>query len=267
MLIIGEKINTVRKKILNAFVERDENCIRSEAISQVEAGADIIDINAGSNIDIEPENMAWAVRIVQEAVDVPLCLDSPNPKTIRAGFDACNNKKNAWANSIIYERESIDRILPLVKEYNCPVIALCMSGKNIPHTSDGRIEIAKKLVDVVSTYDIPLTNLYLDPMIDSVSIGTNKGLVCLQTLRKIKRTFPDVKTVICLSAISSGLPQRNLINRVYLPFLVYECIDAVFLDPLDKKLMTHLKTANMLLDRDPYCMDFITAHRKGSLED
>ncbi len=263
MLIIGERINTVRKRVLQGYQEKNSGYIREEAIRQAEAGADVIDVNAGTGIDVEPGNMAWAVEIVQDAVDVPLCIDSPNPQTIRAGLDACRDKKNAWANSITLEKERIDGILPLAKEYGCPVIALCMDTDGVPTTSEKRIEIAKKLVDVVDSHGIPLQSLYLDPLIEPVSIKTDRGLVSLDTVRGIKSALPGIKTVICLSAISFGLPERRLINRVYLPLLMYEGIDAVFLDPLDSKLMASLKTADVLLDRDEYCLNYIKAYREG----
>lgn len=266
MLIIGERINTVRNRVLEAYQEKNSEYIREEAIRQAKAGADVIDINAGTNIDVEPSNMAWAVEIVQKTVDIPLCIDSPNPQTIRAGLDACRDKKNAWLNSITLEKKRMDSILPLAKEYNCPVIALCIDEEGVPKTAEGRIEIAKRLIEVVDSYGIPLENLYLDPLIEPISIQTDRGLVCLQAVRGIKSANSEIKTVICLSAISFGLPDRKLINGVYLPFLMYEGIDAVFLDPLDSKLMSRLKAAEMLLDRDKYCLNYISAYRDGRLE-
>ncbi len=267
MLIIGERINTVRKRVLQAYRKNDSEYIREEAINQAEAGADIIDINAGTNIDIEPDKMAWAVKVVQEAVNIPLCIDSPNPQTIRAGLAACKDKKKAWANSITLEKSRIDGILPLVKEYNCSVVALCMDKDNIPKTAEGRVEAAKKLVDIVNNYGIPLENLYLDPLVEPISIKTDRGLVCLQTIKGIKSALPGIKTVICLSAVSYGLPKRRLINRVYLPLLMYEGTDAIILDPLDSKLMMNIEVADTLLDRDEYCLNYINAYREGRIEE
>jgi 5-methyltetrahydrofolate--homocysteine methyltransferase len=131
MLIIGERINTIKKSVFYAFQKKDDEYIRNEAIRQAEAGANIIDINAGSPGDLEPHNMAWAVEIVQDTVDIPICIDSPNPKTIKAGFDVCRNKRNVWLNSITLEKGRMEEILPIGKEYNCPVIALCMDEKGI----------------------------------------------------------------------------------------------------------------------------------------
>ena len=265
MLIIGEKINTVRRSILQAYQNRDSDCMRDEAIRQVQAGAHVIDINAGTSIDVEPANMAWAVETVQDAVDVPLCIDSANPKTIRAGVEACRDKNRVWVNSITLDKYRIESVLPLVAEYKCPVTALCIDQDIIPTNVEGRIEVAKRLMDEVGRYNIPSKNLYLDPLVEPISVQWDRGLVALQTLRRIRSEFPEVKTVICLTAISQGLPERGLLNRTYASFLAYEGIDAIILDPLDERLMASLKAAEALLGQDEYCVNYISAHREGKL--
>ena len=267
MLIIGERINTVKNDVMQAYQKKDSEYIRQEVIRQIEAGADVIDINAGMNIDQEPYNMAWAVQTVQDSIDIPLCIDSSNPKTILAGFEVCKDKQSVWLNSITLDKKRFEKILPLVREYNCKVIALCMEQNSIPETAEGRVEVAKKLMDIIDSYNIPVNNVYFDTLIEPIAIKTNSGLVSLDTIRKIKSDLPEMKTVICLSAISFGLPKRRLINRVYLPLLVHEGIDAVFLDPLDSKLMTSITVASTLLNRDKYCQNYITAYRKRSLKE
>ncbi len=263
MIIIGEKINTVRKSVLRAYQEKDSKYICDEAVRQVKAGAGVIDVNAGIDTDIDPGNMAWAVNIIQNVVDVPLCIDSPDPKTIKAGFDASRDKQRTWANSITLEKKRIDGILPLVKEYQCPVVALCMGKEGIPKTPEGRVEIAKRHVDVIDKYGIPLENLYLDPLIEPIAVQTDRGKFCLNTLRLIKSAIPGIKSVICLSAISFGLPKRQLLNRIYLPLLMYEGIDAVILDPLDSELMMNLEVANTLLGKDKFCTNYLKLYRDG----
>jgi 5-methyltetrahydrofolate--homocysteine methyltransferase len=265
VIIIGEKINTARAGVLRAYREKDAAHIRNEAIRQAEAGADVIDVNAGMGTDVDPDNMAWAVRIVQDAVDIPLCIDSPDPSTIRAGFKACREKSKAWANSITLQRTRIEGILPLVKEFGCPVIALCLDDAGIPKTAEGRIENAKRLVEMVDSYGISLEKLYLDPLIEPISVRSDGGLVCLDTVRGIKSSIPGIKTVICLSAISFGLPRRKVMNRVYLPLLMYAGIDAVILDPLDSELMRVLKVADTLLGLDKGCVHYLRMYREGGL--
>ena len=265
MVVIGEKINTVRESVLRAYREKDAAYIRNEAIRQAEAGADVIDVNAGMGTDVDPDSMAWAVQIVQDAVDIPLCIDSPDPRTIRAGFEASRDKINTWADSITLQKVRIEGILPLVKEYGCPVIALCLGNAGIPKTAEGRIENAKRIVEIVDDYGISLDKLYVDPLIEPISVRTDGGLVCLDTVRGIKSSIPGIKTVICLSAISFGMPRRKLMNRVYLPLLMYAGIDAVFLDPLDGELMKALAVADTLLNRDEHCAHFLKMYREGKI--
>jgi 5-methyltetrahydrofolate--homocysteine methyltransferase len=265
MLVVGERINTFKKSVMRAYEKRDEEFIRREALSQAEAGAEVIDINAGSDIDLEPDNMRWAVRIVQEAVDLPLCIDSPNPATIQAGFEVCNNKQAAWANSITLEKERVDYILPLVKEHRCPVIALCRDESGVAQSARERVEVGKKIVAAVDRSGIALDKLFLDPMIEPLSVRSDGGMMSVHTLIGLKRELPEIKTIISLSGISFGLPERKLLHRSFMPMLMYAGLDAVFLDPLDTLLMQSVIASQALLDQDEFCMNYITASRDGRL--
>ena len=265
MLIIGERINTVRKKIALAVEKKDVEAIQKEAINQVKAGVNVLDVNVGSPLK-ETENMRWAVKVIQEVVNIPLCIDSPSPETIKAGFQVCRDKKRTWANSIILQKKRIEGVLPLVKKYNCPLIALCIDDKGISPSARERVEIARRLIKVVSDFGIPLDNLYIDCLVEPISIGQGKAQQTLATIRMMKNTFPQMKTVVCLSGVSFGLPGRRLINRTFLPLLIEKGVDAVFLDPLDEILMAILKAANALLDKDESCLDYIKAYREGKLK-
>jgi len=265
MLIIGERINTVRKTIALALEKKDVKTIQREAINQVKAGVDVLDVNVGTPTE-EAKNMSWAVEVIQEVVDIPLCLDSPSPETIRAGFQASRDKKRTWANSITLEKERIKGILPLVKKHNCPLIALCIDQKGVPPTADERVEIARRLIEVVSKSAIPLDNLYIDCLVEPISVGAGKAQQTLATVKMMKKTFPQIKTIVCLSAISFGLPQRRLINRTFLPLLIAVGVNVIFLDPLDKALMATLKATNALLDRDESCLQYIKAYREGKFK-
>ena len=265
MLLIGEKINTIRKCITRAVENRDAEFIQKEAINQVEAGIDVLDVNVGSPFH-EAENMRWAVRAIEEVVNIPLCLDSSSPDAIRAGFEVCRDKEKAWANSIIFEQKKMDGVLPLVKEYNCPLIALCMDKDGIPATAEKRVEVARQLIQVIRDRDINPDNLYLDCLIEPISVGTGKALQTLETIRMIKELFPRINTVVCLSAVSFGLPGRRLINRTFLPLLIEAGVDAIFLDPLDEALMTTLRASNALLEKDESCLEYIKSFREGKLK-
>jgi 5-methyltetrahydrofolate--homocysteine methyltransferase len=265
MIVIGEKINTIRNVIARAVEDRDSTVIQNEAVKQVEAGIDVLDINVGSPSN-EIDSMQWAVRAVEEVTDIPLCIDSSNPDAIRAGFKACRGKEKAWANSIALDHKRMEGVLPLVKEHNCRVVALCIDEKGIPATAGQRVKIAGKIVKVIEDRGITPGNLYLDCLVDPISLGSGKTGNTLATIRTIKDKFPQVNTVICLSAVSFGLPGRRLINRTYLPLLIDAGIDAVFLDPLDEELAATLKASNALLDRDENCLEYIKAFREGRIK-
>jgi len=265
MLIVGERINTFKKRVMRAYEEKDVEFIRGEVFAQAEAGAHVIDINAGSDIDVEPENMKWAVAVAQEAVDLPLCIDSPNPATIQAGFEACKAKGSAWANSITLEKERIDNILPLVKQHQCPVIALCRDESGVAQSAEQRVEVGKRIVDAVDRYGIDLDKLYLDPMIEPLSVRSDGGMMSMNTLVGLKAALPQIKTIISLSGISFGLPARKLLHRSFMPMLMYAGLAAVFLDPLDRLLMQSVVASEALLDHDEFCMNYITASRAGTL--
>jgi 5-methyltetrahydrofolate--homocysteine methyltransferase len=266
MLIVGERINTFKKSVMRAYEEKDSGFIRQEAVRQAEAGSHVIDINAGSDIDVEPDNMKWAVQIVQEALDLPLCIDSPNPATIQAGFEACRDKQAAWANSITLEKERLDNILPLVKEHKCPVIALCRDESGVAQSARERVEVGRKIVEAIDRYGIALDKLYLDPMIEPLSVRGDGGMMSVATLLGLKRELPEIKTIISLSGISFGLPERKLLHRSFMPMLMYAGLDAVFLDPLDTLLMQSVIASQALLDHDEFCMNYITASREGKLD-
>jgi cobalamin-dependent methionine synthase I len=266
MFIIGEKINTVNPRVLRAVEERDAPFISDLAQVQARAGAEIIDVNVGSHPSAEPGNMRWAVERIQEIVDLPLAVDSPNPQAVRAGLEACHNKEQAWANSVTLEKARLEGLLPGVAEYGCTVVGLCMDERGLPPTPAGRLEVAKRLADEVERRRIAPDKLYLDALVEPISVESKAALVSLETLRAIRSALPEIKTVICLSGISFGLPARRLLNRVFLPLLLQAGVDAIFMDPLDRRLMAALRASQALLGHDAHGLKYIAAYRSKQLE-
>jgi len=152
MIIIGERINATRKGVGEAIEKKDSKFIQQEALNQVNAGANFLDINCGTSVSKEVSNMEWLVNTVQEVVDVPLVIDSPNPSALECGLKLC--KKKAMVNSITGEKERIKNILPLVEKFNADVIALTMDEKGMTHTAQERLNIAEKIVDAAKDYNI-----------------------------------------------------------------------------------------------------------------
>jgi 5-methyltetrahydrofolate--homocysteine methyltransferase len=266
VLIIGEKINTINPRVRRAVDEHDTRFIRDLAVAQAKAGVDVIDVNVGGHPGEEPDNMRWAVEVIQEAVDLPLSIDSAHPETVRVGLQACRNRQQVWANSITLEKARLDGILPSVAEYGCWVAGLCMDEGGVPTTAAERLEMANRLVDEVERRGVSRGRLYLDALIEPISVKPMAALVSLETIRAIRSGLPGLKTVICLSAISFGLPVRRLLNRTYLPLLLHADVDAIFLDPLDSRLMAALKAAQALLGRDAHGLEYIDAYRSKQLE-
>ncbi|HAJ33944.1 MAG TPA: methyltetrahydrofolate--corrinoid methyltransferase [Candidatus Atribacteria bacterium] len=266
MLIIGEKLNSARKKVREMIENRDVKSIQDLAKKQVEGGADILDVNSSAASGNKEENMEWLVKTVQEVVDVPLCIDSPNAEEIERGLEVYNwDKGKALINSITGEKEKIDRLLPTIIKYKCAVVALVMDEGGIPDNSKTRVEIAEKLIKVLTDSGVPLKDIFIDPLV--VPIGTNdkNGLITMETIRSVKEAHPEVKIVTGLSNISFGLPERKLINQVFMILTMGCGMDAAIIDSTDKRMMAIIKTATTLLGEDNFCGEYIKAYRKGKL--
>ena len=266
MLIIGEKLNSARKKVREMIENRDVESIQDLAKKQVEGGADILDVNSSAASGNKEENMEWLVKTVQEAVNVPLCIDSPNAEEIEKGLEVHNwDKGKALINSITGEKEKIDRLLPTIMKYKCAVIALVMDERGISDNTKTRVEIAEKLIKVLTDAKVPLKDIFIDPLV--VPIGTNdkNGRVTMNTIKCVKEAYPEVRVVTGLSNISFGLPERKLINQVFMVLSMAHGMDAAIIDPTDKRMMAIIKTAKTLLGEDNFCGGYIQAYRNGKL--
>jgi 5-methyltetrahydrofolate corrinoid/iron sulfur protein methyltransferase len=236
MLIIGENITIGTDEVQEAIAERDAETIQRKAVSQVEHGADILDLNIGPQKRHGVEVMGWIVDAVQEVVDVPLCLDTTNVAALEAGLNRCD--KQAMLNSTSAEPERLENIMPLAAKYNAKVIALTME-KTIPSTTEGRAELAMEvLIPKARELGIPMQDLYLDPLVLTVQGMQDYAPQTLEALRYFKQMAdPPPMTVVGLSNISNDVPweHRSLINRTYLVMLMAAGLDAAIANPLDEK--------------------------------
>jgi cobalamin-dependent methionine synthase I len=263
MLIVGERINTTRKSIDAAVEARNAEFIRDEAIKQSEAGADLIDVNAGTRLKTEVADMEWLVNVAQEAIDTRLCIDSPNPAAIEAGLKLA--KQKALVNSITGEEERIKAIMPMVKEYGASVVALTMDEAGMPKTGEDRHQIACKIIDMISEYNIPMDDIYFDPLVEPVGSNPQQGLAVLEGIKLIRSSFPDAHIICGLSNISFGLPDRRLLNRTFLAMAMSAGIDAAIMDPTHKPLMSILMASCAILAQDEFCLQYIRTWREGNL--
>jgi cobalamin-dependent methionine synthase I len=264
MLIIGEKINGTLKKTAAAIAERDTAFVQSLACRQVEAGANYLDVNAGTAAGQEPVDLRWLIETVQAVVDVPLCLDSANPAALRAGMEMV--RQTPMVNSISGEASRIEGILPLVAEKGSPVIALLLDDSGIPGDVDGRLRIGRSILEHTRAAGLPDARVFIDPLAMAISTRTEGALIALEAMRTLRAEYPDVKFSLGLSNISFGLPARTLINQAFLAQALAAGLDAAIIDPLDQGLTNMLYATQLILGQDRYCRKYTSAFRSGKIK-
>ncbi len=265
MIIVGEKINTSRKKIAEAVESRDVDFIVQTARDQAEAGASFIDVNAGTFVEKETESLCWLVESVQAHIALPLCLDSPDPAALSEAIKL--HKGEPMINSISLEKDRYEALLPVITSHPCHVVALCMTQTAMPTSVEDRVAAATELITKLTEKGIPVEKIYVDPLVQPVSVDVRMGTAILGAINEIMRGFPGVNTICGLSNVSFGLPMRSLINRNFLAIAVANGLSAAILDPTDRKLMSTIVTAEMLLGKDDYCEKYIDAYQDGILAD
>jgi 5-methyltetrahydrofolate--homocysteine methyltransferase len=263
MIIVGEKINTSRKSVEEAVERRDAAFIAGVAREQADAGANYIDVNAGTFVDREIDCLCWLVETVQGAVDLPLALDSPNPEAIAEAIKL--HRGEPLINSISLEPDRLQSLLPVIASQPCSVVALCMAQASMPTTTEERVEVASELIKRLTERGVAMDRVFVDPLIQPVSVDTNMGIAALGAITRIMDDFPGVNTICGLSNISFGLPLRRLINRNFLALGMSHGLSAAILDPTDKQIMATLRSVQLILGRDEYCEKFIEAYQDGSI--
>jgi 5-methyltetrahydrofolate--homocysteine methyltransferase len=264
MKIIGEKINGTRKRVAQAIAERDADFIKDLAQKQTEAGSTWLDVNAGTHPDREPDDLIWLIENIQPVVDIPLALDSANPKALNAAIKAVD--KTPMINSISGEPDRLEQILPIVAEHGCEVIALAMDEKKIPETFEKRMEVIDKVLEHTRAAGVSDDRVYVDPLAMTIATLNLSAQIACDTIRAVHNKYPKVHFTMGLSNISFGLPARKQINRTFLTLAMQAGLDSAILDPLDKDLRAAIVTTEMLLGKDKHCMNYLKASRSGLFE-
>jgi 5-methyltetrahydrofolate--homocysteine methyltransferase len=272
MLIVGERINTSRKiknerVIEAAVVNRDAAAIEKLAKSQHAAGSDYIDINAGTLVTGEPEALEWLTQVVQNAVPIPLCFDTPNPAALAralAAYDVSHGQP--FINSITAEKERYDAILPFVLQHKSRVIALAMDDSGIQSDAELRLAVARKLIDRLAGDGVPLEDIYVDPLTFPIGSGSDVAVSMLTIIEKLKAEFPGVRTIAGLSNVSHGMPARKILNSAMTVLCLGKGLDAGIIDPNDRYMMALIAATEALLGRDEYCARYIGLFRQGAFE-
>ena len=260
MIIIGELINASRKPIASHITKSDGQAIQNLAKDQYDAGANYIDINAGVFTDREIEYLKWMIQLVQEVVPIPCCIDSPNPKAIEAAMVVHDGIP--MINSISLEKDRFEQLLPVVAGTDLKVVALCMSEEGMPETADQRLRIADKLINELVSNNVALENIYVDPLVQPISVKQSFGNEFLDAIEQIMTTFKGVHTTCGLSNISYGLPNRQLLNRQFMGLAISRGLDSAIVDPLNSSMMEVILATETLCGKDEYCRNYLKNQRE-----
>jgi 5-methyltetrahydrofolate--homocysteine methyltransferase len=262
--IIGERINPTGKKLFKeALINNDIDYILSQAISQVKAGADILDVNVGLPEINEKDMMVRVIKALQSVVDVPLQIDSTKPDVLEAALRVYNGKP--IINSVNGEEKSLTNVLPLVKKYGASVIGLTLDEDGIPKTAEGRFNIAKRIVERANALGIPSKDVYIDCLTLTVSAEQS---ACKETLKALHRVKTELgcKTCLGVSNISFGLPNRELINHIFLTMALEEGLDLPIINPNDELMTGAVRAYKVLADIDKNSKEFIESYNEVKTE-
>lgn len=260
--VIGERINPTGRKILAVELEAgDFSTVEKDAIQQVECGANMLDVNAGvvynSNPnpnETEPPLLKKLIKLVQGLVDVPICIDSSVPEALAAGLEVCEGRP--LVNSVTGEEERLETILPLVKKYNVPVVAISNDDTGISTDPDVRFAVAKKIVERASDLGIPSNDIVVDPLVMPIGAMATAGNQVFRLVRRLQEEL-HVNTTCGASNISFGLPNRHSINSTFLPMAIASGLTSAIMNPTRQLEMDAIRAANLLTGRDTNGSDWI----------
>jgi 5-methyltetrahydrofolate--homocysteine methyltransferase len=258
--IIGERINPTGRKLFQEQLRRgDLSRVGIDVAQQVAGGAMVLDVNMGAPLADEAELMVAAVTLIQDACDLPLCLDSSIIEVLEAGLAAYQGK--ALVNSVTAEDERLDAILPLVKRHGAAVIALPNDEEEIPEEPARRVELARKIIDVATgKYGIAIEDIVIDPL--AMPVGADTALVArtLETIALLRDEF-GVNMTLGASNVSFGMPDRASIGAAFLPMAIRDGLTSAIMDARAPQLVRSVKAADLLLNRDSWGAAWIAAHR------
>ncbi len=257
MIIVGEKINIITKKIAKAMKERDAEPILDFAKRQVEGGADFLDINIGPSKKDGPELMEWLVTTIQKEVDIPLSLDTINAEAMEAGLKV--HKGKAIINSASGAKERLENMMSLAARYNSFVIGLTMMETGIPRDANERMAIAVDIIQGAAEQGVPMEDILLDPLVLPISVAQEQASEVFESIKMFQQlNEPPMKTIIGLSNISNGVPEETkpLLDRTLLSVCYGYGLTAAIADPFDKELMDTVKTIKIFNNETLYCHSY-----------
>jgi 5-methyltetrahydrofolate--homocysteine methyltransferase len=261
--IIGEKINpTGRKKLAAALLENNLDYVKELASNQITAGADLLDVNVGVPGADEEVLLPLVVKMLAEGFDIPFCLDSPNPKALAQALPITPGKP--LVNSVNGKQESLNAILPLVRDRGASVIGLTMDEQGIPKDADGRVKIAGVILETAAKFGIPSEDVIIDPLVLTVGAESRAGAITLETIRRVRQEF-EVNINVGASNVSFGLPERETVNAAFLALTIGAGATCAITDPI--KFTRVLRAVDLLLGKDAYAARYVKYCRAHPLED
>ena len=264
-VIIGERINpTGRKKLLSELKEGKLAIVKNDAVAQVEAGAKIIDVNAGVPGADEEALLKDMIYAVMDVTDMPLCIDTADNKALETALSIYEGK--ALINSINGEEERLASVLPLVKEYDAAVIALCMDDDGIPPTAEARFKVAAKMIEEAGKLGISADRLVIDPLALTMGSDHNAGRIAIDTIKMVVEEF-GVNITMGASNISFGMPDRPAINATFLAMAILAGLTCPITNPLEEEIILAVQAADLVMGKDEFGMNWIKSYRsrtKGS---
>jgi 5-methyltetrahydrofolate--homocysteine methyltransferase len=258
-ILIGERINpTGKKKLAAALLAGDMEVVKGEALSQVQAGADVLDVNVGATGVDEVAMLPEAVKAVMEVVQVPLCLDSHNPRALEAALKVYKGKP--IINSVNGQEAVLAEVLPLVKEYGAAVIGLTMDDEGIPQDAERRLAVARKIIERAASMGIPREDIIIDCLTLTIGSNSKAGWITLEAIKKVKAEF-GVNQTLGASNISYGLPDRDVINNAFIAISIVAGVTCPTVNVA--RVRQAVLAADMVLGRDNYSLRYIRAYRQA----
>ena len=258
-VIIGERINPTGRKILAAEMKAgDYSRVLTDALAQVEAGAHMLDVNAGIPLADEPAILAEAIKLVQSVTDVPLSIDSSIVAALEAGLSVYQGK--ALVNSVTGEEERLEAVLPLVAKHNAAVVAISNDETGISEDPDVRFAVAKKIVERAADYGIPYCDVVVDPLVMPIGAINSAGRQVMHIVRRLRDEL-KVNTTCGASNVSFGLPNRNGINAAFLTMAISSGMTSAITSPLHAETMQAVLGADVMMGHDPDCRNWIKKYR------
>ncbi len=259
-VIIGERINPTGRKILaEEMVRGDFSRVERDAIAQVEAGAQMLDVNAGIPLADEPAILAKTIQLVQSITDVPLAIDSSIVEALEAGLAVYKGK--ALVNSVTGETERLEQVLPLVKKYGAAVVAISNDETGISEDPDVRFAVAKKIVEHAADYGIPACDVVVDPLVMPIGAINQSGVQVMRLVARLQQEL-KVNTTCGASNISFGLPSRGGINAAFLTMTIAAGMTSAITNPCHDETIRAVLGADVMMGHDPDCTRWIAKYRE-----